>query len=133
MVEEVSSCHICGSEIPDDSSECPECGLNVDLFDIDEMETELEDEEKVEKVFESILTEEKRDETELLEQLKEIGGGTDDKVEGAEERGETEEETEEPKDEEETEEEITFECPVCETEVSEDDTECPECGAIFEE
>ena len=106
MAEE--KCPKCGAEITEDADECSECGAN------------LEEEKMFQKMKETLdmIDDEtyeikEGDSSAIIDRLKEIA----------------------PKrvvEEEEFEEVITYECPICGTEVSEDADECPECGAVFE-
>ncbi len=113
------NCPVCDASIPEGEEECPECGAILDLFDID-VEGEVQ-EEYMGKIMDMVLDE--NEERELIQDIKDLGLPEDevpfeDKASG---------------EEEEVEEIITFECPVCESEVEEDAVECPNCGAIFEE
>ncbi len=104
------TCPVCESDIPDEKEKCPECGALLDMFEFDlDIEEDIP-EESIEKVKE-LIVEEGEDE-ELIEAIKELGSGG----EGVED----------------VEEVVTFACPICDSEVGEDDSECPNCGAIFE-
>ncbi len=119
------TCPVCGTSLSEGIEECPECGAILELFDID-VEDEVE-EDSMEKIMDMMLDED--EEKELIEDIKELGLSEDEVPYQQTFEGEEEIE-EEP---EEVEEVITFECPVCESEVAEDTVECPNCGAIFEE
>jgi len=153
-------CPVCDSDIPHDQEKCPICGADLSLFDQD---IDLEDDisqESIEKVMDMVLDDEGIDQidgpsdldsiedelgqeeiqeeeeeedddeiqNELIEDLKDLGLSDDDLEEEKKEPEDTEEDTEEN-----IERIITFECPICESEVSEDASECPSCGVIFEE
>ena len=113
-------CPVCESSIPSDSGKCPECGVDLSLFDIEDSEASIESEDDIEEIMGKLI-----DDDEDLELLQEIKGLNGDDIE------EDEESEEELTDE--TEEILMFACPICDAEVSEYATECPQCGAIFEE
>ncbi|MEF8873172.1 MAG: hypothetical protein V5A88_00710 [Candidatus Thermoplasmatota archaeon] len=153
-----SKCPVCDSKIPQDRDECPNCGADLSLFGED---MDLDDdisEDAMEKVMGMVMEEEEVDsiddiedldmlddeldeeeieegeergeelQDELIEDIKDLGLSEDELGEGIEEQAEREEEMEED-----TERIITFECPICESEVSENASECPNCGVVFEE
>jgi len=91
------------------------------LFDIDVDLSEDVSKEAIEKVR-SLILEEGEDE-ELVEEVREM--------EFSAIVAKDEETT--SSDKEEVEEIVTFACPICDSEVGENDSECPNCGAIFEE
>lgn len=149
--EETIVCPVCDSEIPAESEKCPVCGVDLNLFDIaDEIETG-EPEEDISGMIETL--EGDIEDEELIETIKNIGGGGAGPEESGEEIEEevkeeaTEEEIEEDVDleleeeveDEEVEEEIdesemiVFECPECGAEVPEDANKCPSCGIEFAE
>ncbi len=135
------TCPVCDSEVPEEKDECPVCGANLVPFkenfegDIDESSMEkvidlISDED--EELFEDLdidddlnLDEEEDTEEEALD-----GGEEKELIDDIKDLGLTEEEDEPEKEEREI---ITFECPVCNSEVSEDASECPNCGVVFEE
>lgn len=131
MAEEKQTiCDVCDAEIPVDSKKCPVCGA-----ELNEEKKESEDEESLDDVMEYIIGEE--DDEEILDKIKSIGSTTDESEEESflEEDILEEEIIEEragEEIEEYKEEEIEFECPVCGTIVSAEDSKCPNCGAIFE-
>lgn len=86
----------------------------MELFDIDVNLDEGVSEKAIEKVKSLIL--EKGDDEELIEEIKEsdFSAIINEEVE-------------------EVEEIVTFACPICDSEVGENDSQCPNCGAIFEE
>lgn len=86
----------------------------MELFDIDVNLDEGVSEKAIEKVKRLIL--EKGDDEELIEEIKEsdFSAIINEEVE-------------------EVEEIVTFACPICDSEVGENDSQCPNCGAIFEE
>jgi len=105
------TCPVCESDLSKQIEECPECGVFIDLFDVDvDLNSEIP-KRSIEKVKEMII--EEGEDEELIEAIKEI-------------------EFEGEQSEEDVEEIVTFACPICESEVGEDDAECPNCGAIFE-
>ncbi|MFO7792572.1 MAG: hypothetical protein R6W73_06280 [Candidatus Saliniplasma sp.] len=122
MAEEIE-CPVCESSIPSDSDKCPECGVDLSLFDIDVSEASIESEEDIKEIMDK-LTDEDED-LEFINELKSIDDEDIQDVEGIDKVREAVED--------EAEDEVLFECPVCEAEVSEEDSECPQCGAIFEE
>ncbi len=130
--EEKIICEVCDAEIPADSKKCPVCGASLT-----EKEDESED-ESLDDVMEYIIGED--DDEEILDKIKTIGSSTDETasdsfLEGEVLEGEMEEHLEKTTteyEEEKVEEEVEFECPVCGTVVSADDSKCPNCGAIFE-
>ncbi len=136
MVEDSKRiCPVCDSEIAQNQDTCPECGVDLSLFDEEIEIDEEEAEESIEKVMKMV-----GEDDELVENFSDLGGSS----EGSEERDEVADELiedikelglseEDISEEEDVAEIITFECPVCESEVSEDASECPNCGVIFEE
>ncbi len=149
-------CPVCGEEIPEDATICPNCGADLELF---EMEEELDEGDLVplESFLDSIGDAEDVDPEKILEEMRkiiqtsDIGVGSEEKPseqeenlpeekeeEGAEvsEFEEVEEETgesEETGEEVEEEGEVEYVCPVCGGVVGADDKVCPHCGAIFVE
>jgi len=115
------SCPVCDSGLLEEVEECPNCGAVLKLFDIDVDIEEDISKEAIEKV-KNLILEEGEDE-ELLEEIGEIEASAI--VDERDEKTTTE-------DAEEFEEIVTFACPICDSEVGENDTQCPNCGAIFE-
>ena len=116
------NCPVCDNNLPEEQEVCPNCGALMKLFDIDFDINEGISKEAIEKVR-SLILEEGEDE-ELVEEIKnlEFSGIV----------GEDEETTSSDKGEK-IEEIVTFACPICDSEVEENDSQCPNCGAIFEE
>jgi len=104
------TCPVCESNIPEEKEKCPECGALLDMFEFDLDIDEEIPEESIEKVKELIVKD--QEDEELIEAIKELGSGS----EGFED----------------VEEVVTFACPICDSEVGENDAKCPNCGAIFE-
>jgi len=106
-------CPVCDSEVPQGKDRCPVCKADLNLFeegiDLDEEVSE----ESIEKVMGLVLDEE--DEEELIGDLEELGLSEEDILEESEDESF-----------------FTFECPICESEVSDDASKCPECGVVFE-
>jgi len=101
-------CPKCGAKIPEDADECDECGA-----DIEEEKMLKKMEETLDMIDDDTYEVKGGDSSAIIDRLKDLS----------------------PKrvvDEEEYEEVITYECPICGTEVDEDAEECPGCGAIFE-
>ncbi|MFW6047966.1 MAG: hypothetical protein ACOC87_01535 [Candidatus Natronoplasma sp.] len=114
-------CPVCDSGLLEEVEECPNCGAVLKLFDIDvDVENGIS-KEAFEKV-KSLILEEGGDE-ELLEKIGEMEFSAivneDDETISTEET-------------EDFEEIVTFACPICDSEVGENDSQCPNCGAIFE-
>ncbi|MFO7990961.1 MAG: hypothetical protein R6U61_01545, partial [Thermoplasmata archaeon] len=152
--EETIVCPVCDSKIPAESDKCPVCGVDLNLFDLtDEIETGEPDED-IRGMIDTL--EGDVEDEELIETIKNIGGGGAEPGEVEEGREESfdavEEEIEEELDleleegkeegeemEEGVEEEIdeaeliVFECPECGAEVPEDADKCPSCGIEFAE
>ncbi len=124
--EETANCPVCDSEIPKDSKTCPNCGVDLSLFDLEE-DVDIDQENMGDL---SGLIEEGEGEEELIEKIKGLGGDMDEE---GEDKEEIEEVVEEEGEEEDVEEIVTFECPICGAEVDEDAIECPNCGAEFVE
>jgi predicted nucleic acid-binding Zn ribbon protein len=143
-------CPVCGEEIPEDATMCPNCGADLELL---EMEEDLDDEDLVplESFLDSIGDAEDVDPEKLLEEMRnliQIPVSTSESVDENKEQVEREEnvsnhpeeneetvEDEVPAEGEEDEdgEEVVYLCPVCEQPVAPDDKVCPHCGAIFVE
>lgn len=101
-------CPKCGNKIPEDAEDCPECGA-----DLEEEKMFQKMKETLDMIDDETYEVKDGDSSAIVNRLKELA----------------------PKrvvEEEEFEEVITYECPICGTEVDEDADECPECGAIFE-
>ena len=106
MAEE--ECPKCGASIPEDAEECPECGA-----DLEEERINQKMKETLDMIDDETFEIKDGDSSAIIDRLKELS----------------------PKkvvDDEEFEEVITYECPICGTEVNEDADECPGCGAVFE-
>lgn len=106
------TCPVCDSDLSKGVEECTNCGVVLKLFDT---EVDLEDgisKEAIEKVKSLVL--EKEDDEELAEKIREMDFSP-------------------IVSEDEVEEVVTFACPICDSEVGENDSQCPNCGAIFEE
>jgi len=116
-----NNCPVCDNSLPEEREVCPNCGALMRLFDIDVDLSEDVSKEAIEKVR-SLILEEGEDE-ELVEEVREM--------EFSAIVAKDEETT--SSDKEEVEEIVTFACPICDSEVGENDSECPNCGAIFEE
>ncbi len=130
--KETIICPVCDTKIPGDSDECPECGLDRIIIELEETEDDdfgdldnlmqgieenidgIDDDEIVESMFDS---------------MKEAGAAE----EIDDEEFEAELDALEKELGFEDEEAFVFECPVCGSEVGEELNECPVCGAIFEE
>ncbi|MFO7992400.1 MAG: hypothetical protein R6U61_08960 [Thermoplasmata archaeon] len=110
-------CPICGTKIDEETGKCPNCGLTKSII---EMESSMEDlvDNEVEEVvngFEKDLLD--MGEDELYDVMKQFGLNSNVEEENGEEDVEI----------------VVFECPICGSEVDENDVECPTCGAIFGE
>lgn len=137
-------CPICDSKISREKDECPVCGVSLIPFKED-YEGEI-DEEAIEKVID-VISEEDEELINDLEIEDDLDLEMDEYTEGdileeeekellddPEDFGLSEDETStEGEQEQKQGEVITFECPICKSEVSEDATECPDCGVVFEE
>lgn len=124
MTEKIE-CPVCESEIPSESEKCPECGVDLSLFDIDISETSIESEKDIKEIMGKLLDDE--EDLDFIEELEDIDEEDIQDTEGLED-------VKDALEEEDTEEEVVmFACPICDAEVSEDASECPQCGAIFEE
>ncbi len=115
-------CPVCEKDIPEGKNECPNCGVVLDLFDV-ELEEDIP-EESMEKVMDMVLNE--KEEKQVIQDIKNLGLSEEDLPEDIVEDLKQ-------KTEEEIEEIYAYECVECGTEVSFDAKECPECGVIFEE
>lgn len=104
------TCPVCESTIQDGEEKCPECGALIDKLDFDVDVEEDVPKKSIERVKELIMEE---GDEELIETIKNLSLIDEE-------------------EEEEVEEVVTFACPICDAEVGEDATECPNCGAIFE-
>jgi len=104
---EKEECPECGAEVSEDLDECPECGA-----DLSEDRIYKKMKETLDMIDDETYQVKDGDSSAIIDRLKELA----------------------PKKvvEEEYEEIVTYECPICGTEVSEDANECPECGAVFE-
>ena len=153
-------CPVCGEEIPEDATICPNCGADLELL---EMEEDLGDEDLVplESFLDSIGDAEDVDPEKILEEMRKLiqvpdvdvsatdvhepeSGSAVEAESETEKSMETGEETESVEEgevkevsskgeegAEEGEEEVVYLCPVCEQPVAPDDKVCPHCGAIF--
>ncbi len=110
------SCPVCDSDLSEEAEECPNCGAVLKLFDVDVDIDEGVSKESIEKIKNLIL--EDGEGEDLLEKFREIDFSpiVNEDAEG-----------------EEVEEVVTFACPICDSEVGENASQCPNCGAIFEE
>ncbi|MFW6142116.1 MAG: hypothetical protein ACOC53_06115, partial [Candidatus Saliniplasma sp.] len=124
-------CPVCESKIPSDSEKCPECGVDLSLFDVEVSEASIESEEDIEEIMGKLVDDE--DDLELLKEIKGLNGEDLDGIESMEDVEDIIEDEAEEDEAEEEEEVLMFACPICDAEVSEDAKECPQCGAIFEE
>ncbi len=106
--DDMKTCPVCDANIPTDSRKCPYCGVVTEFFAQDEYVPEFQGgEERFKNMVHSLQG---TDEEDIIEGLRRLGHGNDEEDEL-----------------------IVFECPVCQANVAEDDLECPNCGAIFEE
>lgn len=121
--EGVKECPICGTEMDEDDDRCPICGVTQKIIDLEkDMGDELNG--NVDDIFEHLEHDlediEEHEITSIIKQMSAIGYGEESVT----------------RDVHESEEghpgEMVFECPLCGTEVGENDSECPGCGAIFE-
>jgi len=115
------NCPVCDNNLSEEQEACPNCGAPMKLFDIDVDTSGGVSKEEIEKVRSLILEEGEDDE--LLEEIREMDLSPIV----------TEDEETTSSDKEEVEEIVTFACPICDSEVGENDPQCPNCGAIFEE
>lgn len=99
------SCPECGKEISGSDDGCPECG-----FDISGWLTDEKVEELLSRIDDETFELKEGDHDSIVETIKQFAPN---------------------KDLEDT--DVIYECPLCGTNVSEEDDECPSCGAIFEE
>jgi tetratricopeptide (TPR) repeat protein len=156
-------CPICDSKVPLNATKCPECKADLTLFGIKTGEEEahedidIPDEESIEallgeigkkngakgdELFDSIMAAVDKTETgpatetgeplvdEKIEEVVEEVKAAEPEVAQATQEGV--ESTAEPVTEPAA-EPVMFECPLCNTLVSEDASTCPGCGAIFAE
>lgn len=111
----LDNCPVCDNNLTEEQDECPNCGAILELFDIEGDIDGSVSKDAVEKVR-NLIIEEGEDE-ELIEEFR--GMEFSSIMSGD--------------DEENFEEIVTFACPICDSEVDENDSQCPNCGAIFEE
>ncbi len=143
--EEEIECENCGEMIPPETEECPNCGEdqtveNDNLYEHDKIEKAME---ALDMIDDESYQVKGGDSSSLVERLKELAPDDLQKREKRTPlRSEVEREELDYKDmdeeeaeelEEEMEEVVEYECPLCGTTVSEDDEECPGCGAVFQE
>ena len=108
---EDTECPECEKEIEGTEDECPHCGFDLSDWN--------EGEKRVEKLLSKVdddTYQVSEDQDSLIEDIKKFAPKKEVKVEEP-----TEDET------------LTYECPLCGSEVKEDATRCPGCGAIFED
>ncbi len=110
-------CPICDVEL--ENAQCPKCGVTQSIIELEEsMETYVHEEiEAVANDLEKDLLE--MEEDEIFDVMRKFGAAANGYY--VEEKLPQHEET------------VVFECPLCGAEVGENETECPGCGAIFEE
>ncbi len=128
-------CPVCDTMLDKDCNNCPTCGLTRSLI-----EAEMEEEgeiapdvgEVVANIDQSMIEE---DEEDIFDFVKKFRKPVWEDEEGHQLTEEDVQATEEEirSVEEISDEIVVFECPLCAAEVGEDETECPNCGAIFEE
>lgn len=150
--EDEIECENCGETISQETQKCPNCGDDQtvetdDLYEHDKIEKAME---ALDMIDDESYQVKGGDSSSLVERIKELAPDDlqkrekktplrseverediDDKEKDEGEVEELEEEMEEL--EEEMEEVVEYECPLCGTTVSEDDKECPGCGAVFQE
>lgn len=114
-MEEMTACPECGEDIEGDEDECPHCGLDLTEWS--------EGEKRVEKLLSKVddqTYQVKEDSDSLIEDIKKFAPKKEVR-------------TEQSGSDEIDDEELTWECPLCGTEVNENANRCPGCGAIFED
>ncbi len=124
--EDIKDCPICGTDMDGDSDRCPTCGVTQKIIDLEkDMGYELNGD--VDDIFDHLEHDlediEEHEVTSIIKQMSSIGYG---EGEGSISRDVHESEEDDHRGE------LVFECPLCGTEVGENDSECPGCGAIFE-
>lgn len=126
MAEEEIECPSCGSVISASDSECPHCGVNFEEWEEEEKVNEL-----LSKVDDDTYEIRSNDKDSVMEGIKQLAKVEKKKI-GKEIFEDAKDQHEEEIWEESDEYEEAFECPICGTEVSDEDDECPNCGAVFE-
>ncbi len=139
-------CPICDSPVEIDAKKCPECQADLTVFGVKTGEEETSDaniqeyDDSLEKLLGKIGEKDEQKEHELFEEIMAVVDKTDEipKTEDAvESEAALESGAAEASGGEVVEEApasaVMFECPLCNTLVSEDATSCPGCGAIFAE
>jgi len=117
-------CPICGTQISEDSDRCPICGVTQKIIDLEkDIGDDLDG--NVDEIFDHLEHDlediEEHEITSVIKQISAIGYGDEGVTRDLHESEEGEHSGE-----------MVFECPLCGTEVGENDSECPGCGAIFE-
>ncbi|UCE38215.1 MAG: hypothetical protein JSW00_02970 [Thermoplasmata archaeon] len=129
-------CPICDSPVDSDAKKCPECKADLTVFGVKTGDEDIQDvdipeyEESLEKLLGKIGEKDEKKEHELFEEIMAAVDKT-----GSSPEGEVQETTGSEAVEEGGEAPATgtvmFECPLCNTLVSEDAKSCTGCGAIF--
>jgi hypothetical protein len=140
-----AQCPICDSKVDPDAAKCPECKADLTLFGVkmgdEEIHEDIEipDEESIEALLGAIGKKDGKKENDLFDEIM----AAVDKTDAAPSTSVAGEPMVDEKIEEVVEEvaqdtapqaeAVMFECPLCNTLVSEDANKCPGCGAIFAE
>lgn len=117
---EKRTCPVCDALIGPTAKICPSCHTDLTLFDFDSEpgldldKIKINDEKSIDQILANIVSEEKREGGDLLEDIKSLGKNDTVVKEVAEEV-------------------VEFECPVCGASVASDATICSGCGAEFVE
>lgn len=127
-------CPICDAKVDIDAQRCPECKADLSVFGVKTGEEELHDvkipeDASLERLLGEIGQKDEKMEHELFEEIMAAVDKTHSMPEGEaapEMPSEEAAPAEAPKREA-----VMFECPLCNTLVSEDAKSCPGCGAIF--
>lgn len=117
---EKRTCPVCDALIGPTAKICPSCHTDLTLFDFDSEpgldldKIKINDEKSIDQILANIVSEEKREGGDLLEDIKSLGANDTLVEEAAEEM-------------------VEFECPVCGASVAADASVCAGCGAEFVE
>ena len=117
-------CPRCNANVQEEEEQCPECKKRLKR-----KKPDIEDPKKIEETLELIDDEtyeiKAQDKDTVIDNIKRIGSSQNSKERDIKIK---ESDKSEVKDEM-----VVYECPVCGTEVLKEDSQCPGCGAIFEE
>jgi hypothetical protein len=127
-------CPICDAKVDIDAQRCPECKADLSVFGVKTGEEELHDvkipeDASLERLLGEIGEKDEKKEHELFEEIMAAVDKTHS-LPGEEDSLEMPPEEEAPTEAAEG-GAVMFECPLCNTLVSEDAKSCPGCGAIF--